>query len=119
MALGNQNRILAEHFRPIKNNVFVSDLDSGPHITAGGIIRPDDNWTNTGIHARWARVYAVGEKQQDVQVGQYVLVSHGRWTRGTLIEDQEGEKTIRRIDANDILMVSNDPQQDETIGQGL
>jgi len=36
-----------------------------------------------------------------------------------LIEDQEGEKTIRRIDDADILMVSDDPMQDETIGRGL
>jgi len=48
-----------------------------------------------------------------------VLVKHGRWTRGTLIEDQEGEKTIRRIDPADILLVSDEPQQDESIGQGL
>jgi hypothetical protein len=36
-----------------------------------------------------------------------------------LIEDAEGEQTIRRIDPADILMVSDEPVQDETIGQGL
>jgi hypothetical protein len=61
----------------------------------------------------------VGSKQLDIKQGQYVLVKHGRWTRGTLIEDQEGEKTIRRIDPADILLVSDEPQQDESIGQGL
>jgi len=71
------------------------------------------------VHARWGLVYAVGPQQQDVKPGQYVLVKHGRWTRGVLIEDQEGEKTIRRIDDADILMVSDEPMQDETIGRGL
>jgi hypothetical protein len=36
-----------------------------------------------------------------------------------LIEDAEGEKTIRRIDPADILLVSDEILQDETIGQGL
>jgi hypothetical protein len=31
------------------------------------------------------------------------------------IEDEEGEKTIRKVDPNDILMVSDDPVQDETM----
>jgi co-chaperonin GroES (HSP10) len=88
-------------------------------LTSSGIIIPNSDGKLEGIHARWGRVYAVGDRQQDVRVGQYVLVKHGRWTRGTLIEDSEGEKTIRRVDDTDILLVSDDPMQDETIGQGL
>jgi hypothetical protein len=88
-------------------------------ISHNGIIIPSGDKKLEGIHARWARVYAIGPKQQDVKIGQYVLVSHGRWTRGLLIEDPEGKKTIRRIDNKDILMVSNDTMQDETIGRGL
>jgi co-chaperonin GroES (HSP10) len=88
-------------------------------ISHGGIIIPNSDGKLEGVHARWGKVYAVGPRQQDVQPGQYVLVKHGRWTRGTLIEDQEGEKTIRRIDDADILMVSDEPVQDESIGQGL
>jgi hypothetical protein len=43
------------------------------------------------------------------------LVAHGRWTRGVKIEDDEGEKTIRKIDPNDILMVSDEPMIDDTM----
>ena len=88
-------------------------------ISHNGIIIPNSDGKLEGIHPRWGKVYSVGNKQQDIKQGQYVLVKHGRWTRGTLIEDQEGEKTIRRIDDADILMVSDDPVQDESIGQGL
>ena len=48
-----------------------------------------------------------------------MLVKHGRWTRGIEIEDHEGEKILRRIDHDDILLISDEPMQDETIGQGL
>jgi len=106
-------------FRALKNYVIVTDMNFKEKISHGGIIIPNSDGKLEGVHARWGKVYAVGPRQQDVQPGQYVLVKHGRWTRGTLIEDQEGEKTIRRIDDADILMVSDEPVQDESIGQGL
>ena len=106
-------------FRALQDYVVITDMNFKEKISHGGIIIPNSDGKLEGIHARWGKVYAVGPRQQDVRAGQYVLVKHGRWTRGTLIEDQEGEKTIRRIDDADILMVSDEPQQDESIGQGL
>jgi co-chaperonin GroES (HSP10) len=106
-------------FRALQNYVIVTDMNFKEKISHGGIIIPNSDGKLEGVHARWGKVYAVGPRQQDVRAGQYVLVKHGRWTRGTLIEDQEGEKTIRRIDDTDILMISDDPVQDESIGQGL
>jgi co-chaperonin GroES (HSP10) len=106
-------------FRALQNYVIVTDMNFKEKLTSSGIIIPNSDGKLEGVHARWGRVYAVGDRQQDVRIGQYVLVKHGRWTRGTLIEDREGEKTIRRIDVDDILLVSDDPQIDETIGRGL
>jgi co-chaperonin GroES (HSP10) len=105
--------------RALHDHVIVTDMNFDQKISHGGIIIPTGDRKLEGIHARWARVYAVGPDQQDVCTGQYVLITHGRWTRGLDIEDPEGEKTIRRVDNKDILMVSNDPMQDETIGRGL
>ena len=106
-------------FRALQNYVVVTDMNFKEKISHGGIIIPNSDGKLEGVHPRWGRVYSVGGKQLDIKVGQYVLVKHGRWTRGTLIEDAEGERTIRRIDPADILMVSDEPVQDETIGQGL
>jgi co-chaperonin GroES (HSP10) len=106
-------------FKAIKNYVIVTDMNFKQKISHGGIIIPHSDGKLEGVHARWGRVYAVGPTQQDVRAGQYVLVKHGRWTRGIEIEDTDGEKTIRRIDDADILMVSDEPVQDESIGQGL
>ena len=104
---------------PIRDNVFVTDINFDEQISAGGIYIPSDDGKDSGIKPRWGRVYAIGKDQQDVKVGEWILMEHGRWTRGILIEDTEGEKTIRRIDDADILMVSDEPMQDETIGRGL
>lgn len=106
-------------FQALQDYVVVTEMNFKEKITHGGIIIPNSDGKLEGIHPRWGRVYSVGSRQQDIREGQYVLVKHGRWTRGTLIEDHEGEKTIRRIDPADILLVSDEPMQDESIGQGL
>jgi len=88
-------------------------------ISHGGIILLSGDKKLEGIHPRWARVYAVGPNQKEVRVGQYVCISHGRWTRGIEITDDDGEKIVRRIDNNDILLISDNPMVDEIIGSGL
>lgn len=106
-------------FRALQDHVVVTDMNFDQKISHGGIIIPSGDKKLEGIHARWGRVYAIGNRQQDVKIGQYVLIKHGRWTRGVEIEDADGEHTIRRIDHKDILLVSDEPMQDETIGRGL
>jgi hypothetical protein len=88
-------------------------------ITTGGLILPNDNGQATGIRPRWGRVYAVGPEQTSVSVGEYVCIAHGRWTRGLEIEDGQGTRTIRRIDPSDILLVSDELPQDDTMSEAL
>lgn len=108
------HRINRAQLRPLNDAVIVSDMVFDQRITTGGIIILNDNGKGTGIRPRWAQVYAVGPDQQDVRVGDWVLVAHGRWTRGIDIEDESGSQTLRRVDPKDILLQSNEPQQDET-----
>ena len=100
---------------PLNDNVIVSDMKFDQRISRGGIIIPNDDMKSAGIRPRWARVYAVGPDQKDIKVGQYILIAHGRWTIGIKIEDPEGEKVIRKVDNNDILLVSDHPMEDETM----
>jgi co-chaperonin GroES (HSP10) len=106
-------------FKALHDHVVVTDMNFEEKISHGGIIIPHSDGKLEGIHCRWGRVYAVGPDQKDVKPGQYVLVKHGRWTRGIEIDDGNGEKTIRRIDNNDVLMVSDEPMEDETIGESM
>lgn len=99
---------------PVKDHVIVKDMEFGERITSGGVILPGDDRQERGIRARWAQVYAVGPTQTDIKEGQYVLIKHGRWTRGIDVTDNGTTVTIRRVDNEDILMVSDVPQQDDT-----
>jgi co-chaperonin GroES (HSP10) len=98
-------------------NVLVRDMNFEQRVTAGGIILMGDDGKDSGIRPRWCRIYAVGPLQQDPEltVGRYILVSHGRWTRGIDVE-VDGEKfTIRKVDLKEILLVSDEPVQDDTM----
>jgi hypothetical protein len=98
-------------------------MEFDTRITQSGLILPNDNGTTLGIRPRWGRVYAVGQDQKDIQVGQWILVAHGRWTRGIDIEDsqQDHKRTIRKIDPNDILLVAdgNERPQDDTMSTAV
>ena len=67
---------------PLRDVVLVRDMDFGGRQLASGIHLLSDDGKSEGIRPRWARVYAVGPEQQDVQPGQWVLIEHGRWSRG-------------------------------------
>lgn len=101
---------------PLHDNVLVTEMNFEFRVTTSGIILPSDDGKNSGIRPRWGKVYAVGPKQTDVKVGQWILVDHGRWTRGIDIIDESGErKTIRKVDLKDILAVSDEVVTDDTM----
>lgn len=109
-----------QRLRVLRDAVLTSDMNFDERQLSSGIILPSDNGKADGIRPRWGRVYAIGPEQKDVTVGQWICVSHGRWTRGVRIEDDEGTKTIRRIDPKDILLVSDeDPGVDDTISDAV
>jgi co-chaperonin GroES (HSP10) len=111
-----KTRIKADIFRPVKDNVFVTHLDSGPHKTPGGILLPDDNMTERGIHQRWGKVWRIGPEVEGITVGDWVLVEHGRWTNEIEMELTEGVIRTWRIDwpAGVLLACDTDPRENAT-----
>lgn len=108
-----------KNLRALNDHVLVADMNFGTRTTSSGIHLLDDDMRTAGVRPRWARVYAIGPDQQDIAVGKWVLVSHGRWTRGVKIEDQDGEVTIRRIDPNDVLLISDDQPSDDSLSSAI
>jgi len=113
------HQISKQQLRALKDHVIVAEMNFETRLSQGGIILPGDNGTTKGIRPRWAQVYAVGPDQNEVTVGQWILVAHGRWTRGLDIEDESGKHTIRRVDPKDILLVSDNRMEDETFSDAI
>jgi len=104
---GLTHRIENKEIKPLGKRVLVSDMRFGDKKTKGGIILLDDDGTDKGIHPRWCRVFATGPQQDDVKIGQWLLVAHGRWSTALQVVRDEKEYEVRMIDENDILLVSD------------
>ena len=106
--------------KPLHDSVIVTDMDfSGRQLSSGVILLGDDGKTD-GIRPRWARVYRVGPEQQAVSVGQWVLIEHGRWSRGLKIIKDGEEIVIRRADPEAIIFVSDSkPENIDTLSTAL
>ena len=113
------HRIDREQLQPLGESVIVSDMNFEERLSTGGIIIMTDNGKSTGIRPRWGRVYAVGPDQQDIKVGDWICVEHGRWTRGLDIEDETGKITLRRVDPKDVMMTADEKPDDLTFSGAI
>lgn len=111
------HKIPRDKFKPIGSHIIVSDMKFEHRITHGGIVLLNDDMKSAGIRPRWAQIYAIGSEYDgdELKVGDWILISHGRWTRGIDIEDESGKRTLRRVDPNDILLISDEPVNDLTM----
>ena len=105
--------------KPLGKNVIVRDMNFEGRTLDSGIVLLGDDGKTDGIRPRWAKVYTIGPDQTDVAVGQWVLLEHGRWSRGIKITKDGEEFTIRRADPDSIMMVSDEEPQSETIATSV
>jgi len=112
----NLNTIKGE-LRAIGNRVLVVDMYFGEQKTASGLIIKDDDGTTRGIYPRWGKVYSKGPDNLDeYNIGDWILIEHGRWTRSMKIETSQGEKDIRMVEAESILAFSDEKPAGVQIG---
>jgi hypothetical protein len=106
--------------RAIKDHILVKDMNFGFRTLSSGILLPNDDATSAGIRPRWAQVYAIGPDQKDIKVGEWVLVEHGRWTRGFKIEVDGTEYTLRRVDPEAVMLHSDEaPAGDDNLSTAI
>ncbi len=102
---------------PLRDNVMITDMSFDEQKTSSGIIIRSDDGKSEGIKPRWGKVWAIGEQQKDVKVGEWILVEHGRWTRGITVEDENGnEVVIRMVETKSILLSADEKPNDVYTG---
>ena len=103
----------AEDLRTIHDRVLVTEMEFGEQKTSGGIIIPGDDGIARGIHPRWGKVIAKGhENTDDYEIGDWILVEHGRWTRGITLENSKGKVVVRAVEAKSVLGTSKEKPTD-------
>jgi co-chaperonin GroES (HSP10) len=94
--------------KPLGDKVLVSDMNFGEQKTQGGIFVASSDGKADGIVPRWARVWAIGPEQKDINVGEWILIEHGRWTRTIEVETASGDCIEVRMVDNQAVMMSAD-----------
>ena len=79
--------------RPLRDTVLVHNMERGER-QVGSIVIPDDEDQPRGIRPRWAQVYKLGPENDELEIGQWILIEHGRWSRELTIEDDDGNELI-------------------------
>lgn len=103
--------------KAIGDRVLVSDMHFGEQKTAGGLIIGDDDGQTRGIYPRWGRVYSIGPRNKDdYKVGDWILIEHGRWTRGLDMDSDDGDLTLRMVERESVLAVSDTKPEDVNMG---
>jgi len=99
-------------------DVLLTNMYFGEEKTKGGLIISSDDGKERGIKPRWGQVFSIGpgyKHQDEIKIGDWVLLEHGRWSRGIHIEDTDGvEWIIRKADTDAILMVTEDEPAEVT-----
>ena len=114
----NVNTISAKGIRAVTDRVIVTDMYFGDQVTKGGIIVKNDDGSTRGIYPRWAKVYTKGpENTDEYDVGDWVLVEHGRWTRSVKVEINGEELEMRMVEAESILALSKEKPSDVQMGE--
>ena len=98
----------------VGNRVLVSDMEFGEQTTKGGIILTSDDGNVRGIYPRWGKVHSKGPRNDDpYEIGQWILIEHGRWTRGvTMTNDGEDEMVLRMVECESILAYADERPED-------
>ena len=103
--------------KAVGDRTLVTDMFFGEQKTKGGLIIKDDDGTTRGIYPRWAKVYSKGPRNNELfEVGHWILVEHGRWSRGMTIDTPEGEIEVRMVETESILGYSLEKPKDIQIG---
>ena len=97
---------------PIGDKILISDMEFGLEKTKSGIILQSDNGKTSGIHPRWGKIWAVGPNQNELKVGQWICVEHGRWTRTWEVEQDGQTVEVRGVDNKAIMLVSDEKPND-------
>jgi len=101
---------------PLKDKVLVHNMHFGEQRSSSGLVILGDDGKDRGIYPRWGQVFAKGtENKEEFQVGDWILVEHGRWTRGISYDNGGVEPTVIRMVDNKCVLMWAEERPDDTV----
>lgn len=96
--------------KALEGKVLVTDIQKGERMI-GRIIIANDDGKQQGVRPRWGKVYSVGSDIKDLEIGEWILIEHGRWTRPVILDEVE----YYAVDNECILASCEEEPKDETL----
>lgn len=80
----------------LPNSFYVDSLEIGEKKTKFGFIIPEEKMDARGefVRPRWARVLFKADNVKNIEVGDWVLLSHGRWSSSIVMLKDGTQKKI-------------------------
>lgn len=80
----------------LPNSLYVDSLEIGEKTTKSGFIIPEEKMDARGefVRPRWARVIFKSDDIDYLNIGDWVLLSHGRWSSSIVIINKDEKKKI-------------------------
>jgi hypothetical protein len=103
----NKNNVIDGEVIPLRDNILATDLEFGAQVI-NGIIIPNDDMTERGIKSRWAKVYKIGPDVTGIEVGNWILIEHSRWSTGFNINEGNGNVLVRWVEYKSIELVTDE-----------
>ncbi len=99
--------------RALTNKILCKEMERGEQKSRGGIILMNDDASETGIRPRWMQVVSVGPEVQGIVPDQWIMVEHGRWTHGMVVQNGDDKFTIWGAEEESVLLVADEKPEIE------
>lgn len=82
----NITNLVCNDIEPLDGSVWVEQLEHGTRKIGQVLLKDDEKLKMQAIHARWCKVYKKHSSVNFLEVGDWILVKHGYWSRSVNIK---------------------------------
>lgn len=85
-----------DHIECLPDTLYVEKIEYGERTLKNGFIIPTETMDYQGffVRPRWAKILYKADNVKNVNVGDYILLSHGRWSSSIKCTIKGIQKTI-------------------------
>lgn len=87
---------ISDHIECLPDTLYVEKIEYGEKTLKNGFIIPTETMDYLGnfVRPRWAKILYKADNIKNVNVGDYILLSHGRWSSSIKCTIKGIQKTI-------------------------
>lgn len=87
---------ISDHIECLPDTLYVEKIEYGEKTLKNGFVIPTETMDYLGnfVRPRWAKILYKADNIKNVNVGDYILLSHGRWSSSIKCTIKGIQKTI-------------------------